>query len=181
MAQHAADQARGTIAERYLGFVAHGHPDPHRVTAILGDHAAAPRRGRGQPGVRIDSAWTRSGSLASTAGVGFRQHAMAQVEHVPLGRATAGEHVPGSLLDDFPRREQDSRIEVALQCLSRLHPPDGLVEGDAPIDANHVRARLGHEPEQLTRSDSEMDAGTPARPLSTFRLAGSTIGCSRPG
>ena len=53
---------------------------------------------------------------------------MAQVEDVPLGSAATVEHLTCPLLDHLPRGQQDGRIKVALQCLTRLDPADGIVE-----------------------------------------------------
>ncbi len=92
------------------------------------------------------------------AGIGFRQHAVPQVEHVALGRAAALDHVPGPFLDDLPGGQQHRRIQVALQRLARFHPPDGLVKRDAPVDPDHVRAGLAHQAEQLAGTDPEVDA-----------------------
>ncbi len=37
----------------------------------------------------------------------------------------------------------------------------GIVDRHAPIDPDHVGARLGHEPEQLAGTDAEVDARNP--------------------
>ncbi len=89
---------------------------------------------------------------------------MPQVEHVPLGRASPGDHVPGTLFDNLPGSEQDRRVKVALQRLPRFDAPDGLVKRDTPVDPDHVGADLPHQPEQLAGADPEVNARYASRP-----------------
>ena len=49
-------------------------------------------------------------------------------------------------------------VEVALQRLAAADPARRLVERDPPVDADHVRARLAEQAEQLAGADAEVDA-----------------------
>ena len=80
-------------------------------------------------------------------GVRLRQHAVAEVEDVTLGRAPAIQHLTRPALDDLPRRQQDDRIEVALQRLPWLDTADCLVQRYPPVHPDDIGARLAHRAE----------------------------------
>ena len=81
---------------------------------------------------------------------------MAEVEDVPGATAGAREHVGRLLLDDGPRGEQGSRVEVPLYRAAGQTVPR-LVEPDAPVEANRIPARLGHRLQQPRRPRAEVD------------------------
>ena len=71
----------------------------------------------------------------------------------------AFEHLVDLFLDDLPWGAEDRRVEVALQRSIFRDPFAGLAEGDAPIDADHIGPCVGHQTQQLTGADAEVDAG----------------------
>ena len=114
------------------------------VAALAGGRRVRGRRGAGccgagpgrppRPATRRPLRRTGRGGVDQVgqpgqhAGIGLRQHAVAEVEHVTLGRAARVQHLPGPLLDDLPRGEQDRRVQVALQGLARRRPGARLVQ-----------------------------------------------------
>src|SRR5437899_3089333 len=68
----------------------------------------------------------------------LRQHSMAEVEDVAAASAGPPENLAGSLLDHLTRRQQDRRVEVALDSAPDADPPPALVEGHPPIQADQV-------------------------------------------
>ena len=85
---------------------------------------------------------TNATTSVMTPGIGGRQHAVAQVEHVArrarVDRAASvlddGARRP---LDHRPSRQQHHRIEVALQRGAGRHPDGGIGQRRAPVDADH--------------------------------------------
>ena len=65
----------------------------------------------------------------------------ARVEHVARGR-----------LDALPRAEEHRRVEVALHAALVADRVPAAVERDAPVEADHVAAGLGHRREQRRRA-----------------------------
>lgn len=96
--------------------------------------------------------------------IGSRQHTVPQVEDVP-GRAVhdstlaLGDDASNMLVDRRVAGEKHCGIEVSLHCDSSADPARGIVEGYAPVDADHVGSDLGHGLEQLPCPDTEVDAG----------------------
>src|SRR3569833_3879075 len=96
-------------------------PDPDRVKLVRG-------------GLGVDQV----GAAGQYAGVGDRQDAEAEVEHVALRRTALREDLAGAGLAHVPRREQADRVQVALERLARVDPVYGVVQGHTPVDAHHV-------------------------------------------
>jgi hypothetical protein len=72
--------------------------------------------------------------------LGFVEHLLRRPEHDVNGGKT------------------DSRVEVALEGNSRSDPTSGDIERNAPVNPDDVGSGLGHEPEQLAGSDTEVDS-----------------------
>ena len=100
---------------------------------------------------------TSSTTRVSTAGSVSGRHAVAEVEDVAGGRATLGQHA-ADLASRRTGQSASSSAGSRLPCTARCRPdPAGrLVERDPPVDADHVRAGLAHQPEQLTGADPEV-------------------------
>ena len=66
------------------------------------------------------------GQAGEHVGVGLREHAVAEVEHVPLGGAARAQDRQRPLLDDLPRRqdilarELERRLLNGLELIARL-------------------------------------------------------------
>src|SRR5215471_17544655 len=90
--------------------------------------------------------------------VGVGQHPVPEVEDVPGRGTTFGDDPARLTLDDGPVGEQQRRVEIALYHCTGPEPPRCLVQRHPPIDADHVRAGLAHQCEQLTGTDAEVDA-----------------------
>ena len=78
---------------------------------------------------------------------------------VPVPSAARASTVPRRVLDDGPGREAERGVEVSLHRMALPDAAARLVEGDAPVDADHVGPRRAHEPEQLAGADAEEDRG----------------------
>ena len=99
------------------------HQDHYRIR-----HAATPASVRSRTSAREPREDVR---------VRLGQDSVAEVEDVAGTACRAAEHVECFALDDFPRREEDGRIEVPLDgALGRVRP--ALVEGDPPVEAESV-------------------------------------------
>src|SRR5712691_3524797 len=83
--------------------------------------------------------------------------AVPEIEDVPRPAARAVEHLPDLATEDIARREQSSGIEVPLDSLAALKPGPGDVEGNAPVDADHVPAGRGEVLEKGARPRAEVD------------------------
>ncbi len=59
--------------------------------------------------------------------------------------------------DAVPGPEQDRRVEVPLDGAILAGELPALVEGDAPVEADHVAAGVGHRREQRDRAGAEVD------------------------
>ena len=97
---------------------------------------------------------------AEHVGIGLREHAVAEVEDVTGSAAGAGEHVARAGGDALPRREQQGGVEVA------LHAPHAdafpaFVEGDPPVEPDHIAAGRRHHLEERRGAGAEMDRRHP--------------------
>ena len=139
--------------------------------SVAGQPGPSPRRraegsapGQGaaaaQASARTDASMDEIGEPGQHAGVGFRQHAMTQVEHVPLGSATAGQDIPGALLDASPRRPASAPGQGSCSAYP-LCPPDTSSSQIRKSTPTTWHPPLPHQPEQLARSDSEVDTRQP--------------------
>ena len=121
--------------------------------------------------------WTRSTSRRSVSGSVVRQHAVPEVEDVPVASARAREHAIGLGLHHVPRRRQHGRIEVALHGHVGTHALPRDVERRAPVHADHVAARSTHRARAARpsprRSGSSGRRGPPGR-RTAARMCGST-------
>ena len=85
------------------------------------------------------SEWTSATRSVRIAGIGLRQHSVAEVEDVP-GRAgvhgapSVVDHRARRLLDRRPARQQHHRIEVALQRFSGFDAGGGIDQRGPPVD-----------------------------------------------
>ena len=61
-------------------------------------------------------------------------------------------------LDEIPRGQAHGGVEVALYGDVGSDALAGGVEGNSPVDADDVGARVRHQAEQLAGADAEMDA-----------------------
>ena len=82
------------------------------------------------------------GKLGQHTGIGLRQHAVAEVEDMPAPVARPLEHVERRRFDALPGAEENRRVEVALHRWCEL-PAE--LEGDAPVEADHVAACARHD------------------------------------
>src|SRR5919198_1797121 len=88
-----------------------------------------------------------------------RQYAVAQVEDVARAASGAAKDVLRGRLHALPWAEEDRRVEVALDApvLADLRP--AAVERDAPVEADHVAARVAHRSQQVRGARAEVDRG----------------------
>ena len=102
--------------------------------------------------------WTSSGEPREHVRIGLRQDAVTEVEDVARARPRAAQDVVRLPLRALPRPEQHRGLEVPLH---RPLLPDGrpgVVEPDAPVDADRAPARGRHLGQQVRRhSRAEMD------------------------
>ena len=93
------------------------------------------------------------------------------------GRPPAcGEDFLGAAADLGGRGQEHGRIEVSLDRPARADPPPGLVQADAPVDADDVAARLRQRRQQGRVAGGEVDhaARRAVSPSITRRVCGST-------
>ena len=119
---------------------------------------------------------TRSTSRSSVSGARARQHAVAQVEHVPAASAGPAQDVERLRLDDLPRAQARGRVEVPLD---RAVEPDALprhVERHPPVDPDHVAPAARISGSSSPVPTPKWIRGTPRsdRPSNTSRIVGST-------
>ena len=100
-----------------------------------------------------------SATRSSTFSTGsFGQHPVTQVEYVAAGASRPTKDLPRLRPHVAGRAEKDRGIEVPLDGeLSARHFP-GFIDGDAPIDAQHVDPRPGHQGQQVACIEAEEDA-----------------------
>src|SRR5712692_1393832 len=85
--------------------------------------------------------------------------AMTEIEYVARAAACAAEHVARAFGDAFDRSEQHRRVQVPLHAQGRAETPPALVEADAPVERDDVRAGGGNELEQPRGGGTEVDPG----------------------
>ena len=112
-------------------------------------------RGRDQ---RADASWTRSVRRASWSGSVRGQHAVAEVEHVALGRPAPGQRRRGRGARRPPTGRAGSPGRGCPAAPCRADPARGLVERHPPVDADDVGPGLAQQAEQLAGADAEVDA-----------------------
>ncbi len=88
--------------------------------------------------------------------VGVGRNAVAEVEHVGARSTAALQHVAGRAPRAPATGAQQRRVDVALQRHVGADTPRGLVERQAPIDADRVDADVAHRREQLAGADAEV-------------------------
>ena len=77
-------------------------------------------------------------------------------------RAPSGlDRGPDPLLEHGPGREQQCRVEVALDGSLRPDPPARLVQRHPEVDPDHIGPSLPEVGEQLTGPDAEVDLRNP--------------------
>ena len=97
--------------------------------------------------------------LTQNVGIDRRHHAVAQVEHVAGMATVASEHVAGALDGRSDPGQHHCRIEVALERDVVPEASAGPVEGNPPVDADHVGARVADQLQQFAGGHPEVDAG----------------------
>ena len=102
--------------------------------------------------------WTWADDAGEHVGVGLRQHAVPQVEHVALGGAALRQGPLGHRADDLPRGEHQRRVEVALDRLAGTDPRTASSSGTRKSTPDDVRPGLAHVVQQLPGADAEVDA-----------------------
>ena len=138
----------------------------HRRVLTVGVAAAGfrppvPPHPSGWPGQRAEWVWTYSTSRVTRVGVGTGQHTVAQVEDMAFEFRGGVEDLAGLGLHHGRRREENGRVEIALERLAGTDPAGRLVQRNAPVHPDHVGAGLAHEPEQFAGAHPEVDAGHP--------------------
>ena len=91
-------------------------------------------------------------------GVGLGDDAVAEVEDVPGGGAAGLERRAGARGHRLPWREEQGRVEVALQRQVGTDPARGLVQRHPEVDADDIGTCPPHQRQQLARAHSEVDA-----------------------
>lgn len=104
-----------------------------------------------------------------------RQDSVAEVEDVALQTGGGVEHLAGLGLHGLGGREEDGRVQVALERLAGADPACGLVERHAPVDADHVRARLPIRPRSSPVPTPKWMRGTPYPATDSKTLADAGI------
>src|SRR6185312_11973725 len=97
------------------------------------------------------------GQTPENGRVCFGWHTVPKVEYMTRPPSGTRENSAGLGLDSLPRAEQEGRIEVPLHApvLTGLRP--ATVERNAPVEPDHVAARLGHRRQERCRPGTEMD------------------------
>ena len=94
--------------------------------------------------------------------IGAGQDAVSEVEHVAGASAGPAQHVDGAPQHAFGGAEQRRRVEVALDGAVGADEVPSLVEGYAPVEADHVASRLAHRGKQGRGAGAEMHHGDAA-------------------
>ena len=89
----------------------------------------------------------------------MRQNAVAEIEDVPGPSVGQAQNVFGAPLQLRPRRKQQHGIEVALHGTGMSHGAPAFVEGNAPIQADDLRAGFRHRGQQGGAVGAEVDDG----------------------
>ena len=87
------------------------------------------------------------------------EYPVAEVEDVPRVVAIASQHIGNRCVDGLDRGEADGGVEVALENRVRACPSTGFVQGDPPVDTEHVGAGGSHQVEYLAGAYSEVNSG----------------------
>ena len=76
----------------------------------------------------------------------LRQDPMSKIKNMPGSSASLTQNILGARLEFLPLREQQHRIKIPLHraAVAQAFPP--LIQRNAPVEANHLRARFGHKP-----------------------------------
>src|SRR5689334_5790692 len=84
------------------------------------------------------------------------QHAVTEIEDVSRSAARAPQYIVGSRTQAIERPEQERGIEIALNASIADRAP-GLVEWQAPVDADDVASGFRQLTENRGRADAEVN------------------------